>query len=211
MTMASQNEVVTLRSRSPDEDAAISLRTRSLSLLQKRSLRKQNTTSSQSTGEVVKGTLGLTLLHEPPDPRIDFILIHGLGGGSRKTWSISQEEAMFWPKEWLPAEPGFEHVRIHSFGYNSDWMTRKESLLTVHDFGQALIADIYNSPHLQKSRETPIVFVAHSMGGLVVKKAYLLALHDPLYNGIFKRIHAMYFLGTPHRGADSVQFTKLLR
>ncbi len=57
---------------------------------------------------------------------------------------------MFWPKEWLPTETGFGHVRLHSYGYNSDWTTRKESRLTVHDFGQALIADIYNSPEFRK-------------------------------------------------------------
>jgi hypothetical protein len=57
---------------------------------------------------------------------------------------------MFWPKDWLPTEDGFEHVRLHSFGYNSDWATRKKSRLSVHDFGQALLADIYNSPSLQK-------------------------------------------------------------
>ncbi|KAK4196077.1 hypothetical protein QBC40DRAFT_235130 [Triangularia verruculosa] len=118
---------------------------------------------------------------------------------------------MFWPKEWLPSEAGFEHVRIHSFGYNSDWTTRKASHLTVHDFGQALVADISNSPHLSKNRNTPIIFVSHSMGGLVVKKAYLLASHDPTYKSIHQRIHTMYFLGTSHRGADSAQFTKLLR
>lgn len=60
---------------------------------------------------------------------------------------------MFWPKEWLPNEDGFKHVRLHSYGYNSDWTTRKESHLTVHDFGQALIADIYNSPELRKNSD----------------------------------------------------------
>ncbi|KAK3296669.1 uncharacterized protein B0H64DRAFT_106611 [Chaetomium fimeti] len=157
-----------------------------------------------------KGPLGLNLLHEPSEPRIDFIFVHGLFGGSRKTWSYSQDPAMFWPKEWLPNEVGFRHVRLHSYGYNSDG-SRRKSFLTVHDFAQALLADIYNSPELRKHGDTPIVFVAHSMGGLVVKKAYLLAVNDPTYKSISHRIHTMYFLGTPHRGADSAQITRTIR
>ncbi|KAH6849741.1 hypothetical protein B0I37DRAFT_369747 [Chaetomium sp. MPI-CAGE-AT-0009] len=158
----------------------------------------------------VKGPLGLTLLHEPSEPRIDFIFVHGLFGGSRKTWSYSQEPGMFWPKEWLPNEVGFRHVRLHSYGYNSGG-SRRKSFLTVHDFAQALLADIYNSPELRKNGDTPIVFVAHSMGGLVVKKAYLLAVNDPTYKSVGHRIHTMYFLGTPHRGSDSAQIARIIR
>ncbi|KAL2257576.1 hypothetical protein VTK26DRAFT_9458 [Humicola hyalothermophila] len=44
------------------------------------------------------------------------------------------------------------------------------------------------------------------MGGLVAKKAYLLARRDPIYSDIASRIHSLYFLGTPHRGADSSSF-----
>ncbi|KAH6637293.1 Alpha/Beta hydrolase protein [Chaetomium tenue] len=159
----------------------------------------------------IKGPLGLNLLHEPSEPRVDFIFVHGLFGGSRKTWSYSQEQGMFWPKDWLPNEVGFRHVRLHSYGYNSGG-SRRESLLTVHDFAQALLADIYNSPDLRKNGDTPIVFVAHSMGGLVVKKAYLLALNDDfIYKRIGHRIHTMYFLGTPHRGADLAQIVRIIR
>jgi hypothetical protein len=57
---------------------------------------------------------------------------------------------MFWPKEWLPNEVGFRHVRLHSYGYSSDG-SRKQSFLTVHDFAQALLADIYNSPDLRRN------------------------------------------------------------
>lgn len=60
---------------------------------------------------------------------------------------------MFWPKEWLPTEAGFKHVRLHSYGYNSDWTSRGDSSLTVHDFGQALLADLHNSPYLRKGGE----------------------------------------------------------
>ncbi|KAK4043380.1 hypothetical protein C8A01DRAFT_43694 [Parachaetomium inaequale] len=118
-----------------------------------------------------RGAYGLNPLNEPSEPHLDLIFVHGLGGGSRKTWSSSPGPGTFWPKEWLPSEPGFKHVRIYSYGYNSAWTQTQQSRLSIHDFAQALLADMYNSPHLRKNGDTPIVLVAHSMGGLVAKKA----------------------------------------
>lgn len=43
------------------------------------------------------------------------------------------------------------------------------------------------------------------MGGLVIKKAYILARRDPMYHNLSERFHTMFFLATPHRGADSAQ------
>ncbi|KAK4242396.1 hypothetical protein C8A03DRAFT_11359 [Achaetomium macrosporum] len=129
------------------------------------------TISESRPEEDTHGAYGLNLLSEPSEPHLDFIFVHGLGGGSRKTWSNSSGSGTFWPKEWLPSEPGFKHVRIHSYGYNSDWTKTQQSHLSIHDFAQALLADMYNSPHLRKNGDTPIVLVAHSMGGLVIKKA----------------------------------------
>ncbi|KAH0556206.1 hypothetical protein GP486_005865 [Trichoglossum hirsutum] len=59
-----------------------------------------------------------------------------------------------------------------------------------------------------------------TMGGLIVKKpeihetdpwrrfiqAYLLAKSDPLYLGVALRTHSLYFIGTPHRGANSTVY-----
>ncbi|KAK0705608.1 hypothetical protein B0H67DRAFT_498922, partial [Lasiosphaeris hirsuta] len=97
----------------------------------------------------IKGPLGLNLLHEPSEARVNFIFVHGLGGGSKKTWSNSPDPKSYWPKEWLPKETGFQHVRIFSYGYNSDWTKREESRLTSHDYGQALLADISNYPSIR--------------------------------------------------------------
>ncbi|KAL8699347.1 MAG: hypothetical protein Q9201_006059 [Fulgogasparrea decipioides] len=45
------------------------------------------------------------------------------------------------------------------------------------------------------------------MGGLVAKKAYILAREDPSAKELASRIHTLYFLATPHRGSD---LTKIL-
>ena len=75
--------------------------------------------------------------------------------------------------------------------------------MTIHDFGQALLAAIHNSPTLnQHEKGTPLVLVGHSMGGMVIKKLFLLAKHDPSYLKIATRIHSMFFLATPHRGSN---------
>jgi pimeloyl-ACP methyl ester carboxylesterase len=143
------------------------------------------------------------LLHEPSEPLIDLVFVHGLGGGSRRTWSKTPHVEHYWPQHWLPKEPRFKNMRVHTFGYESSWRKESASILTIDDFGQALLAEIHNSLSLNKDQnDTPIVLVGHSMGGILIKKAVLLPKQDPTYANVASRIHSIFFLATPHRGVD---------
>ena len=50
-------------------------------------------------------------------------------------------------------------------------------------------------------RTVPIFIVAHSMGGLVEKKAFILGHHDEHYKELIRAISHIFFLSTPHRGS----------
>ncbi|KAH8650077.1 hypothetical protein BX600DRAFT_418986 [Xylariales sp. PMI_506] len=155
------------------------------------------------------GRIGLSTIYSPSDPLIEYVFVHGLGGGSTKTWSLERDSSSFWPQEWLPHHSAFRNVRIHSFGYNSNWAEKGTSTLDIRDFGQALILAMRNSECFSTN---PIVFVSHSMGGIVAKEAYLMACEDPACQSISERISAMVFLATPHRGSDySIILNNLLR
>ncbi|TVY91979.1 Protein SERAC1, partial [Lachnellula willkommii] len=141
-----------------------------------------------------KGPLGLNLLYAPSEPLVDFIFIHGLSGGSTKTWSKTNSE-------WLSKDLACKKVQIHSFGYDSDWARGKVNFLNIRHFGKSLLGQISTLPCLRDA-DTPIVLIGHSMGGL--------SLAD--------RVHLIYFLATPHRGSDSakllsdiLQFALILR
>ena len=110
----------------------------------------------------------------------------------------------YWPQEWLPSDPEFKDVRVHSFGYDSDWAKGRDNCLDIHHFARSLLGELMVSPAL-KSTNTPIVFICHSMGGLVTKRAYVLARQEPSYANLAKRFHGIYFLATPHRGSDSAK------
>ncbi|KAI9375175.1 hypothetical protein BJX61DRAFT_192037 [Aspergillus egyptiacus] len=176
------------------------------------SLPKSSPTTSNTPGvrsENGKGPLGLNLLYSPTAPEIDIIFVHGLGGNSRRTWSKSSLQSHFWPKEWLANDPEFKNVRIHSYGYDSYYLKGKEDCLNVHHIGKSLLGAISTSPCIANS-ETHIVVIGHSMGGLVTKKAYILAKQDARHKALARRFAALYFLATPHRGSDWAKILKNL-
>jgi hypothetical protein len=104
----------------------------------------------------VKGPLGLNLLHNPPDPKIDFIFVHGLGGGSRKTWASSTDPKQYWPKAWLSQDPEFASVRIHSFGYQANWNELRTNTLNVLDFARSLLGDMRCNTEIRRSNVSDV-------------------------------------------------------
>jgi hypothetical protein len=114
-----------------------------------RVLTSRSKSLSQNEADI-RGDLGLNTLSSPSDPLIEYIFIHGLGGGSTKTWCFKPDLSYFWIKEWLPHHPGFRNVRIHSFGYSSGWTHKGNSSLDIPDFEQALLGSIRNSEYFSK-------------------------------------------------------------
>jgi pimeloyl-ACP methyl ester carboxylesterase len=150
------------------------------------------------------GQLGLNLVHKPTSQvSVDLIFVHGLRGGSQKTWTYHDHRYnFFWPEQGLAEDPDFDSVRIHSYGYSSDWAMRRENPMGIDGFGRAFLDELQFSTELRKDKDSKIVIVAHSMGGLVVKKAVVTARLDPEANPILDRIHTIFFFGTPHRGSS---------
>lgn len=152
--------------------------------------------------------LGLTLIQDADAPIVDLIFVHGLGGSSKKTWSYNRDVANFWPP-WLGYEVGFKGTRIFTFGYNSKFAAASTTL-SILDFAKDLLFQTKNYQHPFKEEgrvigNHPMIFVVHSMGGLVVKKAFIIGRTDDHYKDMISQTYGIVFLGTPHRGSNLAQ------
>jgi PGAP1-like protein len=80
---------------------------------------------------------------------------------------------------------------------------------TVFQHAKDLISDLANirqNPRFKK----PIIFIAHSLGGIVVKDAVFFAKNHPNFTKeVFAAIEGVIFLGTPHHGSPVASLGKL--
>jgi pimeloyl-ACP methyl ester carboxylesterase len=111
-------------------------------------------------------------LNSPPEALVELVFVHGLGGGSRKSWSQTKHEDHFWPRSWLSRDPAFRNVRVHSFGYKSAKWEVVSTIAGIPEFAESLLTTLLDSPVIRHNQNA-IVLVGHSMGGLVIKKASL--------------------------------------
>ncbi|SCV41499.1 uncharacterized protein FFB14_07479 [Fusarium fujikuroi] len=176
------------RSRTPEPGSA-SLRSSASSLGRRfTNILPISRKSTRQVAERAKNEFGLNTVYQPPESSnviADLVFVHGL--------------------EWLPKDPDFDGVRVRSFGYNSNWSTRAKTPLDVRSFGQSLVEELISDPMI-KSSDTPIVLLGHSMGGLVIKQAYILSKTNRDFAQLAQRFHSFYFLGTPHRGPNLAKF-----
>lgn len=128
-----------------------------------RTVARRDGSNGDSFSDDIKGPFGLTTLFSPAESAVaDMVFVHGLGGGSRSTWTKSSDPSLFWPQEWLPQDSAFQDVRIHSFGYNSNW--DKESTLNVHDFAKSLLGSIQDCPDILRESNVSTTFYIQRSG-----------------------------------------------
>ncbi|MGP0067786.1 MAG: esterase/lipase family protein [Isosphaeraceae bacterium] len=142
---------------------------------------------------------------KPPhsEPTADVIFVHGLDGDAYATWRHDPiRPYASWPY-WLAEE--LLHVKFWTLGYPaaSSELKRNQGLALEH------IAE--GSLEALRGRAVggrALMFVAHSLGGLVVKKmihrSVSLSNDEPGHeHGFLKdRVRGVVFLGTPHSGAN---------
>ncbi|KAI1460210.1 hypothetical protein F4805DRAFT_418612 [Annulohypoxylon moriforme] len=171
----------------------------------------ETSTTYRGFSASVKDPLGLRVIHRPAGQRrADIIFVHGLGGSSRMTWSYDRNIDFFWPLKFLPLEPDISQARILSFGYNANFRPGSaKNKMSILDFAKDLLFDLKHAQDKSVQEledlamgERPIIFVVHSMGGLIVKEAYVQGQNDPIYESIVKAISSIVFLSTPHRGTN---------
>lgn len=125
-------------------------------LEQLQALRSPGATTARTSKEPATtdrtGPIGLTTIYRPlTGAAADIVFVHGLGGGSWKTWTKNADPAFFWPKEWLPQDAECINIRIHTFGYDFNW--DKPSALGIRDFATSLLQWITDSPEIAQDAE----------------------------------------------------------
>ncbi|KAI1801665.1 hypothetical protein F4811DRAFT_451374 [Daldinia bambusicola] len=158
---------------------------------------------------------GLFVLYPPPelltDQRcfsLDIVAVHGLNGKARETWKDEKTDTL-WLEDFLPE--AIPNARIMTFGYDSSLLL-SNSKGRIEDFARDLLNRLWVTRHGQEASKRPIVFIAHSLGGIVVKKALILAHENDHYFGnILSSTIGIMFMGTPHHGSKIADWTSFLR
>lgn len=137
---------------------------------------------------------------------VDIVAVHGLNGDPKKTWT-SKKNGVYWLKDCLPHD--LDSARIMSFGYNAAAAFGRTTA-DVIDHSKNLLSSLINKREDDEEIDRPIIFIAHSLGGIVVKQVLFQARLDPLYKSICERTVGIVFFGTPHRGSEKAAYGKVL-
>ncbi|KAI0973658.1 hypothetical protein F4678DRAFT_407012 [Xylaria arbuscula] len=140
-------------------------------------------------------------------PQRRIVAVHGIGAHPDHTWckKIRQdgnEITVNWlaDKEMLPAV--LPNARIMRFGAKTQWFGPKPVRTNSTEVAKSLLGAIRRDRKNHDSETRPLIFVAHSFGGLVVLQTLLTAANSPAYRDIFTSVTGIAFLGTPFRGAE---------
>lgn len=145
----------------------------------------------------VQSRCGIQQFYTCTNAVVDVCFIHGLTGDSFTTWTAANQQKP-WPEAFLPQ--GLKQANILTFGYPTEGIKRQQnSLMTLEGHAKDLYQDLAT---FRAGSSLPLLFVAHSLGGLVLQKAIFLSKnsHKPHLKNIFDTLWGIVFMGTPHRG-----------
>jgi hypothetical protein len=139
------------------------------------------------------------------DRKADVVFIHGLGGRSHATWrhgKLGSSDHFFWPEE---LGKDLENCGIWTIGYPAGFTAMGKPGMII----EKRAGNLSHKLVTQGLGALPLVFICHSMGGLIVKSLIVDSQTeaDSERKSLVNAVHGIVFCGTPHRGsafADAV-------
>ena len=128
-------------------------------------------------------------------------------GNAYDTWLYKEsgkDKRIHWPSELLKED--IPNARIMSFGYDADivnfWNPASNSRLSNH--AEQMVGDLVTKRVRTRTETRKILFVAHSLGGLVVERAlsYSRSTVEPHLHQVEHYTSGIAFVGVPHCGSD---------
>ncbi|KAI1452410.1 Alpha/Beta hydrolase protein [Annulohypoxylon moriforme] len=158
-----------------------------------------------------KSPYGLKTLYESGDPVVEqvaffiyhfVVFVHGLTGHREKTWTARGADKP-WPGVLLQKE--LPESRIMTFGYDADVVDWRAlvSKNKIDNHAKNLLAALAHIRDDDKAATRPIIFVAHSLGGLISEDALVWSKDsaEKHLQKIAECTRGILFLGTPHSGS----------
>lgn len=148
-------------------------------------------------------------IYSPPNgiSALDIIFIHGLSDNFSDCWRQQGQKGKVWPL-WLNDE--FPSASIWSVEYPT---SKLKSYIQAPDLSIVTIASsISDYLKVKKIGARPLIFVTHSMGGLIAK-AILRSCEgsgNPKKKKIFENCVGVAFIATPHTGSTLGTFLSSL-
>ncbi|KAL5350096.1 hypothetical protein ACLOAV_005133 [Pseudogymnoascus australis] len=170
-------------------------------------------------------SIGLAVLYESEDPIIEcqppnhgndpelperpskFRKLNPFKQGGERSSGVQKET--YWPLHLLPQT--VEKARVLTFGYDTTVHHKfgpPRNHNTIYDFAWEFLNCLSDARQSEGVSRRPLLFVAHSLGGIITKEALrqanLKGDHEPSAHlrDIFLSTTGIIFFGTPHRGAD---------
>ncbi|RYP17801.1 hypothetical protein DL767_009943 [Monosporascus sp. MG133] len=160
-----------------------------------------------TTGKYLKRKVSLNrqplqVLYPGPDDvskvKLDIVAVHGLGSNVDWTWVWKDRtKHVHWLRDpdMLPA--ALPNARIMVYSYESRWHTEAPKT-RLELCGEELMEDLHN--FRTKTRDRPVVFIGHSLGGLVVLHCLFSADRTEKLKYLPVRTVGFVALGTSFRG-----------
>eukprot|EP00250_Pteridium_aquilinum_P020076 c24692_g1_i1 orf=82-3981(+) len=146
---------------------------------------------------------------------MDVVFVHGLCGGPFKTWRITDDktsstgkaglvekidadsgrQGTCWPKEWLSND--IPACRLLTVKYKTNLSQWSGTTLPLQEVSAMLLEQLLAAG----VGERPVVFITHSMGGLVVKQMLMQAWQDKKCSHMVKNTAGIVFYSCPHFGS----------
>ncbi|KFZ13047.1 hypothetical protein V502_06789 [Pseudogymnoascus sp. VKM F-4520 (FW-2644)] len=123
-----------------------------------------------------------------------------------KLWTNGQNGTaeLMWPRDLLV--PLFTNARVATYSYKSG----KGVKTTLRQLAEQFLNVLFQHRQKPDERQRPLVLIGHSLGGLVIQQALVIAALNQDFRDIRLSVSGIIFLGAPFQGSNAAMLGKRL-